>query len=225
MNNIFSNPLFGVFLTISTYMIGVKLYERFHSPMVNPLLIAIILSVTVMKLLGISYEDYMNGGICIGLLITPATAALGLSIYRKRKILKEQFIPIVCGCFAGSLLSMVSVVALCHICHVRKELILSLLPKSVTTAIAIDLSAQLGGITSVTMLAVLICGVLGAMINPLFIKILHITDPIAIGVGMGTASHAIGTTKAIEMGEIEGAVSGVAIGVAGIITVILSMFI
>ncbi|MDD3141995.1 MAG: LrgB family protein [Lachnospiraceae bacterium] len=224
MSSIFKSPLFGISLTIIAFVIGTLLSKKIKSPLVNPLIVATILCVTVMKVFGISYKDYMVGGQFISMFIVPATAVLGLSIFRQKKILKEQFFPIIVGCGLGSMLSMGSTVVLCQLFHIHQEILHSLLPKSITTAIAMDLSAQLGGIPSVTMLAVLLCGIFGAIINPILIKLFHITDPVAIGVGMGTASHAVGTAKAIEMGEIEGAVSGVSIGVAGICTVIITLF-
>lgn len=224
MSSVFKSPLFGISLTIIAFIIGTLLSKKIKSPLVNPLIVATILCVTVMKVFGISYKDYMVGGQFISMFIVPATAVLGLSIFRQKKILKEQFFPIIVGCGLGSMLSMGSTVVLCQLFHIHQEILHSLLPKSITTAIAMDLSAQLGGIPSVTMLAVLLCGIFGAIINPILIKLFHITDPVAIGVGMGTASHAVGTAKAIEMGEIEGAVSGVSIGVAGICTVIITLF-
>ncbi len=224
MSQIGSNPLFGMMLTILTFYIGGQVSKRVKSPLANPLLISMLLCVLILKILGISYEDYMEGGQFITVFLVPATAMLGLSIYRQRKILKEQFIPIVAGCLAGSLLSMGSTVILCRLLAMRADMMYSLLPKCVTTAIALDVSDQLGGLRSVTMMAVIICGTGGAIIHPVVIKLLKLKDPVAAGVAFGTASHAIGTAKAIEMGEVEGAVSGVAMGVAGICTVLIALF-
>ena len=166
----------------------------------------------------------MEGAQFVSLFLVPVTAMLGLSIYRQKKVLKEQFFPIVIGCLVGSLLSMGSTVILCRMLLLNNEIMSSLLPKSVTTAIALDLSDQLGGLRSVTLMAVIICGIGGAIIHPVVIKLLRLKDPVAIGVAFGTASHAIGTAKALEIGEVEGAVSGVAMGVAGICTVIIALF-
>lgn len=224
MNSICTNPLFGIFLTVVSFYIGSKTAKKVKSPIANPLLIAMVICVAVMKILHISYEDYMEGAQFISMFLVPATAVLGLSIYRQRNVLKEQFLPIVTGCFVGSLLSMGSTVLLCRMLALHGDLLYSLLPKSVTTAIALDISEQLGGLKSITMMAVIICGTGGAIIHPFVIKLLKLKDPVATGVAFGTASHAIGTAKALEMGEVEGAVSGVAMGVAGICTVIIALF-
>lgn len=225
MSSILSSPLFGIFLTIFSFYIGGGISKKLKTPLANPLLLATIICIVVTKALNISYEDYMEGAQFVSMFLVPVTAMLGLSIYRQRKILKEQFLPIVAGCLAGSLLSMGSTVLLCRIFVVRDDLMRSLLPKSVTTAIALDISDQLGGLRSVTLMAVIICGIGGAIIHPMIIKILKLKDKVAIGVAFGTASHAIGTAKALEIDEVEGAVSGVAMGVAGICTVIIALFI
>lgn len=224
MNELYSNPLFGLFLTMISFYIGNRISARFHTPVANPLLIAAIICTGILKILHIPYEDYMKGASFVSMFLVPVTAMLGLAIYRQRKILKEEFFPILAGCLAGSLISMGSTVVLCRWFLIRTDILKSLLPKSVTTAIALDISSQLGGIQSVTLIAVIACGVFGAIIHPFIIKILRLKDPVATGVAFGTASHAIGTSKALEIGEVEGAVSGVAMGVAGICTVIIALF-
>lgn len=225
MNSILSSAFFGIFLTIFSFYIAGGISKRIKSPLANPLLLATIICIAVMKLLHVSYDDYMEGAQFVSMFLVPVTAMLGLSIYRQRKILKEQFLPVVAGCLFGSLLSMGSTVVLCRILVLHDDIMCSLLPKSVTTAIALDISDQLGGLRSVTLMAVIICGIGGAIIHPLIIKLLRLKDQVAIGVAFGTASHAIGTAKALEIGEVEGAVSGVAMGVAGICTVIIALFI
>lgn len=224
MSSLVSNPVFGIFLTIFSFYLAGGIAKKLKNPLANPLLLATIMCVVVLKLFHISYEDYMEGAQFVSLFLVPVTAMLGLSIYRQKKVLKEQFFPIVIGCLVGSLLSMGSTVVLCRMLLLNNEIMSSLLPKSVTTAIALDLSDQLGGLRSVTLMAVIICGIGGAIIHPVVIKLLRLKDPVAIGVAFGTASHAIGTAKALEIGEVEGAVSGVAMGVAGICTVIIALF-
>ena len=224
MSEIWSNPLFGVLLTVFSFYIGGQVSKKIKSPIANPLLIAMVICVLVMKVLHISYDDYMEGAQFVSMFLVPVTAMLGLSIYRQRAVLKEQFFPIVIGCLLGSILSMGSTVILCRMLVMHEEMIYSLLPKFVTTAIALDVSEQLGGLKSITMMAVIICGTVGAIIHPFLIKLFRLKDPVATGVAFGTASHAIGTAKALEIGEVEGAVSGVAMGVAGICTVIIALF-
>lgn len=224
MSNITSNPLFGIMLTVVSFYIAGEISRKVKTPLANPLLIATLLCAAVMKVFHISYEDYIEGAQFVSMFLLPSTAMLGLSVYRQRKVLKEQFLPVVAGCFCGSVLSMVSTVVLCRVFLPDEVMVHSLLPKSVTTAIALDISEQLGGVDTITLTAVIVCGIGGAVIHPLVIKALHLKDSVATGVAMGTASHAIGTAKALEMGEVEGAVSGVSMGVAGICTVIIALF-
>lgn len=225
MSNITSSAFFGIFLTIFSFYLAGGIAKKVKTPLANPLLLATIICIVVMKIFHVSYDDYMEGAQFVSMFLVPVTAMLGLSVYRQRKILKEQFLPIVVGCLTGSLLSMGSTVLLCRMLVLHDDIMYSLLPKSVTTAIALDISEQLGGLRSVTLMAVILCGIGGAIIHPLIIKLLKLHDQVAIGVAFGTASHAIGTSKALEIGEVEGAVSGVAMGVAGICTVIIALFI
>lgn len=224
MKELYNHPLFGLTLTFFAFECSMLLKKRFKSPLANPLLLTALICYGILKGLGIPISSYMEGGRYIEIFLLPATAVLGLSIYRQRKVLKEEFFPILMGCLIGSLVSMGSTLLLCRLFLVSKEMEASLLPKSVTMAIALDLSKQFGGISSFTVMAVVLCGVGGAMIHPFLIQRLRLKDSIARGVAFGTASHAIGTVRAIDMGEIEGAVSGVSMGVSGIITVIVALF-
>ena len=223
MSDIYANPLFGIALTILAFQFGVFLNRKTKSPIVNPLLISIIFVIAILQIFHIPLQAYNNGGNIINMLIGPATAVLGYSIYKQVTILKKYFIPIVAGCFVGSLASIGSVYGLCKLLSMENTLLSSLIPKSVTTAIAIEISEQLGGIPSITVAIVIITGVLGAVLGPFLIKLFHIDHEVAQGVAFGTASHAVGTSKALELGEVQGAMSGIAIGVSGIITVILSL--
>lgn len=160
----------------------------------------------------------------IAIFLAPATASLALSVYGQIKQLKRHLLPVVAGCFVGSCASVASVLLLCRLFHLDETLTASLIPKSVTTPIAIELSAQAGGVPAFTVAAVICTGILGAIISPLLIKLFRVKDPVARGVAIGTSSHAIGTTKALELGELEGAMSGISIGVAGIATVLICLF-
>lgn len=224
MADIYANPLFGITLTILAYQAGVFLNRKLKSPFANPLLIAIVLVILTLQIFHIPYQSYKTGGDFITMFIGPATAVLGYSIYKQVTVLKRYFIPIFVGCFVGSLVSVGSVCGLCKLFSMENSILSSLIPKSVTTAIAMEISEQLGGIPAITVAVVVITGVLGAVLGPLLIKVFHIDHEVAQGVAFGTASHAVGTSKAIELGEIQGAMSGIAIGMAGIITVILSLF-
>ena len=219
MEAVTSSPLFGIVLSILAYAVGVWLNRKAKTPLVNPLLVAIILVALVLLAFHIPLEHYQAGGDFIALFLAPATASLALSVYRQREILKKNLFPVLLGCAAGSLTSMLSVYGLCRAFRLDEKLTASMLPKSVTTPIAMEISRQHGGIVP----AVIITGILGSMLAPLLIKAFRVKNPVAAGVAIGTASHAVGTSKAVEIGETEGAMSGIAIGISGVFTVLLAM--
>ena len=192
------------------FKLSVLLYERVKSPLLNPLLVTVAFIIAALVALRIPLDSYEQSVQLISFLLGPATVALAYSVYRQRQTLKEHFVPIFAGCLVGSVVSMASAYALCKL--------LSFIPKSVTTPIAIAVSQQLGGITSITVAAVIVTGILGAITAPLMARLFRVRDGIAKGVAIGTCSHAVGTTKALEMGELEGAMSGVSIAVSGLLT-------
>ena len=178
-----------------------------------------------MLIFHIPLEEFNKGGDFIAFFLIPATAALALSIYRQVWLLKRNFLPIIIGSAVGSLVSMGSVYGLCRLFRLDEVLTYSLIPKSVTTPIAMDVSLQLGGEPSITVAAVVVTGITGAILAPAFIRLFRVNNPIAAGVAIGTCSHALGTAKALEIGEVEGAMSGIAIGVSGILTVLFAMLV
>ena len=224
MNQVTSSPLFGIALSVAAFSVGLWVNRRTKLSIANPILIAIPLVIACLTLTGVPLADYQRGGEVINMLLGPATAALGLSIYRQREILKENFLPVLLGCLAGCCASVGSTLALCRIFGLDQALTASLVPKSVTTPIAVELSAQGGGIAAVTIVVVIFTGICGAALAPGFLKLLRVEDPMAAGVAIGTASHGIGTARALQLGKVQGAMSGVAIGVSGIITVLLLTF-
>lgn len=221
MDAIWNSSLFGIVLSVFAYQAGVWLNRKTRSPLCNPLLIAAALVIAVLQVFDIPLAAYQQGGQAIGLMLAPATAALALSMYRQIRQLQKHLLPVLAGCFVGSCASVASVVLLCRLFRLDEKLAASLLPKSVTTPIAMELSAQAGGVPAVTVAAVIFTGILGAILSPLLIRVFRVGHPVARGVAIGTSSHAIGTTKALELGELEGAMSGVSIGVAGISTVLI----
>lgn len=225
MKDIFSSPMFGIVLCIFTYKAALYVNQKLKTPLANPLVIAISFIIIILKVFNISLADFQQGGDIISMFLAPATVALALSIYRQIKVLKKYFLPIIVGCFVGCITSMSSVYFLCKLFKLDEKIISSMLSKSVTTPIAIEITNQLGGIAPITVAAVIVTGIMGAVLAPTLIKFFHIDNSIAAGVAIGASSHAVGTSKAIEIGEIEGAMSGVSIVVSGIITVILSIFI
>ncbi len=224
MNEIFASPFFGVFLSILTYEVGVWVQRRTRSAAANPLLISVILSILTLVIGRIPLESYRNGGDIISVFLGPATAVLAISIYSRLDLLKKYFFPILIGTVVGSLVSVTSAYLLCKAFGLDDILTKSMMPKSVTTPFAMAISESIGGIPAVTVAAVVLTGILGNVLAPLLIRLFRVKNPIAAGVAIGTASHAVGTSKAIEIGETEGAMSGIAIAMAGIVTVVISIF-
>lgn len=220
-----SSPFFGIALSISCYAFGVWVNRKVKSPLANPLLIAILLVAGILLLFGIPLESYNRGGSIISMFLGPATAVLALTIYRQRMLLGKYLVAVLCGTLVGSLVSLGSVWILGKAFGLDDQIIFSILPKSVTTPIAVEISTQLGGLASLTVAAVVITGTLGNILAPTLVKLFRVKDPVAAGVGIGACSHAVGTSKAIEMGEIEGAMSGIALSMSGIITVLLALLI
>lgn len=224
MKEFLSSPFFGIVVSIIAFRIGVLIQKISKTPVANPLLISIALIIVFIKTFNISYEDYNVGGQIISTMLVPATAILAVSIYNQAAVLKKYFIPAVAGCFVGSLTAIVSIVLMCRAFGLDEALTASLMPKSVTTAIAIGISEQHGGLVPVTVAAVIVTGVFGAVFAPLLVKLFRIKDPVTTGISIGTSSHVGGTSTAITMGEIEGAMSSIAIGIAGLISTFLSVF-
>ena len=225
MSEAFSSPFFGIFLTVLTYEFGVWLYRKTKLSLFNPLLISVLLCILFLVLTKIPLTSYQIGGNMIVVFLGPATAVLALSIYTRLSILKKHLVPVLAGTLVGSVVSVSTVLVLCQIFHMDEVLTRSLIPKSVTTPFAIGISDSIGGNSSISVAAVVMTGILGASLAPFLIRLLKIRNPIAAGVAIGTASHAAGTAKALEIGETEGAMSGVAIGLSGVFTVILSVVI
>ncbi|MCI6464153.1 MAG: LrgB family protein [Faecalicatena sp.] len=225
MEALYTSPYFGVALSVIMFGIGVKIQQKTKSALCNPLIIAIVLVVGVLLIFKIPYDSYNVGGEIINMFLAPATACLAVSIYTKLSILKKYWLPIIVGCIAGSLASMVSVYGMCRLFGLDESLTMSMLPKSVTTPIAIGVAQAHGGVVPVTVVAVIFTGILGSITAPLLIKLFRVSDSVAAGLAIGACSHAVGTSKAIQIGEVEGAMSGLAIGICGIVTVLFSMLI
>ncbi|NLZ49082.1 MAG: LrgB family protein [Clostridiales bacterium] len=222
MIDLLQTPVFGIIISIVAYEIGLSIYRKTKLPIFNPLLIAIIIVIGFLLAFDIDLETYNLGGDFISVFLTPATVILAVPLYNKLEILKKSYKEILIGIALGSTASVISVLLLAKLFNVNESLLLSLIPKSITTPVGVEVSKQLGGIPSITVAAIIITGILGAVLGPSLCRLFKIKDKLAIGIAMGTSSHAVGTTKAIEMGEIEGAMSGLAIGVAALITVLVA---
>lgn len=222
LNDVLYSPYFGIVLSIFMYEFGVFISRKVHNPIANPLLIAVLLIILVLEVFHIPMDAFQEGGTIINLFLAPATAALAVPIYKNLQILKLNLKPILIGTIVGSFSSMGVIFLLCHLFGLDNTLTASLLSKSVTTPIAMGITEQLNGIVPICIAGVIFTGILGSIIAPLLVKIFHISDPIAQGVGIGACSHAVGTTRAIAMGELQGAMSGIAMGLAGFFTVLWS---
>ncbi len=225
MKEIINNPLFWILITLGVFQIGVYISKKTKFPLFNPILIALSLIIGILVVFDIDYEIYNSGGQIINIFLGPATVVLAVPLYKQLDLLKKNFVAILTGLIVGATSSILSVIILGNLLSLDIELITSLIPKSVTTPIGVEVSKILGGIPSITIVSIVITGVVGAIIAPTLNKILRIKSSIAIGVGIGSAAHALGTTKAFEMGEAEGAMSSLSIGVAGLITVFIAPYI
>ena len=214
-----SSVFFGVFVTLAAYFLGLKVKEKTGLAIMNPLLIAIVLVMLLLRGLDIDYAAYNQSARLVSSLLTPATVCLAVPLYEQLQLLKRHKAALLTGVFSGVLTSLVCVLVLAMLFRLDHAAYVTLLPKSITTAIGMGVSEQLGGHVSITVAIIIITGVIGNMIAESVCKAFHITEPIARGVAIGTASHAIGTTKAMEMGEVEGAMSSLSIVVAGVLTV------
>ena len=216
MNNIMTDSIFfGAVISVVGYLIGIFLRKKIS--VLNPLLVSIIFVIAVIKIFHIDYETYNSGAKYISYLLTPATVCLAIPLI---SVLKEHAKEVFIGILAGVLASMGSILLMSYFFGLTHEQYVTLLPKSITTAIGMGVSEELGGIQTITVAVIIITGVLGNIIAEAVLKIFRIKEPVAKGLAIGTASHAIGTTKALEIGEIEGAMSSLSVAVAGLMTVI-----
>lgn len=213
--------LFPIVLTLGAYQVGLWLRKKWNHPLCNPLLTALILVIGVLLTTGYSTERYTASTQIISWLITPATVCLALPLYEQLKQLKKSLPAILIGIAAGTVASLGVIFGLCKLWGLDREVTVSLLPKSITTAMGMVLSGENGGIESLTTAVIIITGILGSLIGSILCKLLRIKDPVAQGVAFGTASHVIGTSRAYELDPLTGAVSSLSLAVAGILTAVL----
>ncbi len=222
MKDAINAPFFWIALSVLVYEIGLQVNRRFRHPLANPLLIATALLCALLVGTHTAVATYNTGGMYISLCLSPATVSLAVPIFRELDTLRRHLLPILLGALVGSVVSIGSVFALSRLVGLDRQMIVSLLPKSVTTPIGVAVSASLGGIPAVTAIVIIITGLFGAIVLPSFLKKLGIVHPVTTGLAIGTAAHAVGTSRAIELGKTEGAISGLAIGVSGFITALLA---
>lgn len=223
MDKIFVETMyFGIVLSLLSYWIAVQIRKKFPYPFFNPLLMSAIISIAVLTLFDIDFNTYNQGAQMITFLLTPSTVCLAVPLYKQSQILMKHLDAILLSLFCGCMAGMMSVALLCILLKASDSLFFSLLPKSITTAIAIGVSELLGGNATITVGVVIITGIFGAMIAKTVFRIFHIHHPVAVGLALGNSAHAIGTAKAIEFGEVEGAMSSLSIVIAGIFTVVFA---
>lgn len=213
---------FGAAVSLLCYELGLILKKRFRAAVFNPLIIAIIGVIAVLKLLKIDYADYSASGKYLSYFLTPATVCLAVPLYEQMALLRRHFTAVILGIVSGVFSSLFGVLLLSKLFQMNRQLSVSLLPKSITTAIGMGMSEEMGGIAAITVSVIVITGVLGNIVGETVLKRLRIEEPIARGLALGTASHAIGTAKAMELGQTEGAMSSLSIVVSGLLTVVLA---
>ena len=223
MSEMLQDSMFaGVTLSLVSYLLGVYLKKKFKIGLFNPLLISIVITIVVLLLAKVDYNTYNEGAKYLSWLLTPATVCLAIPLYEQWALLKKNRKAVILGLVAGVLTSLCTVLVLALIMGLSHKEYVTLLPKSITTAIGMGVSEELGGYVTITVAVIIVTGVLGNMFGELICRIFHITEPIAKGLAFGSAAHAIGTAKAMELGEVEGAMSSLAIAVSGILTVFLA---
>ena len=221
MYNVFDTEIFGVILTILFFNIVIYIQKKTNKPIFNPLLIAILGIILFLSITKIPYESYKLGGDRINFFLGPVTIVLAVPLYKQFDLFKKYLLEILIGISCGVVVSFISIKLIGHFTNADVDIINSLIPKSITTPMGISLTKTLNGVEAITVVSIILTGILGAIISPIVFKIGKINNPVAKGIALGTSAHALGTTKALEMGEVEGAMSGLSIGISGIITVIL----
>lgn len=216
-----NSVFFGAAVSLFAYEAGLLLKKKTKLTICNPLLISIIIVIGILVFFKVDYDSYYTGAKYLSYLLTPTTVCLAVPLYEQISLLKKNWKAIMAGILSGVLASALCVFVLSLLYGLSHEEYVTLLPKSITTAIGIGVSEELGGIVTITVAVIVITGVFGNMTAETVCRLFHIEEPIAKGIGIGSASHAMGTTKAMEMGEIEGAMSSLSIAVAGLMTVIV----
>lgn len=220
-SEITSSPFFGLILCIACFEIGVLCSKKTKWTIANPLLIANILCIAFLVSFKVPIDDFQKGGNIIDMMLGPATVVLAVPLYRQLPLLRKAYPGILAGIFTGCLTTILSIRLFFMLFPIQTDAHLSVYPKSITTPIGIELSQTIGGIPAITVFTIIVTGVTGAVIAPFLCRVFRIKDKIAVGIAIGTSSHALGTTKAVELGETEGAMSALAIGITGIITAVL----
>ncbi|MDY3940043.1 MAG: LrgB family protein [Spirochaetia bacterium] len=216
---ILNNPFFGVILSLVSFRIGERLFEKTKLAVFNPFLISLLICIAFLKFFDIPLEWYNKGGDIIAFFLAPATVALALPLYRQLPLLRRYAVPVAVGGLVGAVTAIVSVVVFGKLLGIDNTLLVSFLPKSITTPLGLELSRMIGGVPAITVVAIMITGLTGNILSPVVFRLCRISHPVAKGLGLGVSSHVFGTNRALEMGETEGAMSALALVFAGLLTV------
>lgn len=222
MESLWSNPLFGISLSVFAYLIGMMIFRRFPHPITTPLLVATVLIIGFLKLTGISYKSYNIGGTYLSNLIVPSTVVLGIPLYKSFHLMKHHAKSILLSSFLAVVVNTLFTAVLAKLFGMKYFLAISLFPKSVTTAMAVGIAEKMQGITTITLVVVVATGILTSVLGPTILKCLKIEDPVAIGLALGGTGHAVGTGTAFQYGQVAGAMGGLAIGITGVFYVFIS---
>lgn len=224
IKSLFSSEIFLLMLVMGSFLFGVYLYKRTKITLIQPLLISMLIIIPFLKITGIEYKTFCDQTRILNFMLGPSVVALGYVLYEQIEHIKGNVISILTAVFVGSVVGILSVMLVAKLFGADHILISSLAPKSVTTPIAMSLAEKNGGIPALTAAFVVICGIFGGLVGPVILRRIGIKSKIAQGLAMGSSSHALGTARAMEMGALEGAISGLAIGIMGIMTALLIPF-
>jgi predicted murein hydrolase (TIGR00659 family) len=214
-----TSTFFGIFITLFFYGTATALKQKIKHPLMNPMLLAIVFTILFLRLFGIEYQAYNNSAKYISYLMTPATVCLAVPLYRQLDTLKKNFKAVMFGITSSVIITMLSVLAFARFFGLSRSSYVTMLPKSITTPIGIGVAEELGGYVAITVASIVISGILGNIFAETVCNVFGIREPVAKGIAIGCSSHALGTVKALEMGEVEGAMSSLSIALAGILTV------
>ncbi len=221
MHSLVHSEIFDLALVVGTYIAATLLYKKTHLNLLHPLLTSIFVIIVILEVLDIKYESFQQGSHLIHFMLGPSVVALGYVLFEQMKYLKGNVVSILTSVFVGAIVGIISVIAIGKLMGADQSLIATLQPKSVTTPIAMGISEKNGGIPSLTAVIVVAVGIFGSIVGPAVMKVLGIESRIAKGLALGASSHGVGTAAAIQLGAVEGALSGLAIGLMGIMTAIL----
>ncbi len=221
LNTLSTTIFFGVALTLMCFFVGVLVQKKFKLKLLNPIITAMVMIIIILNITGIKYDTYNQGAKLISVLLTPATVCLAVPLYEKLQLLRDNLLAVMGGIISGIAANLLVVWGICVAFNLDKTIFATMAPKSITTAIGMVLSEETGGVVNITVAMIIITGIVGNVMAEIIFRCFKIKNSVAKGIALGNSAHVLGTSKAVEMGEIEGAMSGLAVAVSGIVTVIV----